>query len=268
MNMETRTISIIIPTLNESGNIQTLLSEIIEMSRMNPGLNIRELVIVDDGSTDGTQQIVQNFSQKTEYPVVKLIERNGKFGLLSAQVDGAKSTTSEKILIMDGDLQHPIEIIPKLIMSSIGKDLVVASRYNGGKSLRNPMRGLISRVATSICHAALPSTAIVKDPLSGFFIVRRRFITDLKPTYKIKIKMLPYIMASHRTLDVCEVPYCFIERENGHSKIVDRKFKFIFDYTSDVILMMKASRDSRTVSIQSYAQGPSGNPRVQKRDNS
>ncbi len=251
--METRTVSIIIPTLNEAGNIRTLLSGIIELSQKEPSLNITEVVIVDDGSKDGTDEIVSGIARETNYPLIKLVERNGKYGLLSAQIDGAKVATGEKVVIMDGDLQHPIDVIPELISNAIGKDLVVASRYGGGRSIRKPLRGLISRVATGICHVTLPRTARTKDPLSGFFIVQRKFIADLTLSHSIKIKILPYIIARNPSMQIFEVPYCFIERENGRSKIVDRKFKFVIDYMGDIISMMKISQKPNNMPVTTYA---------------
>lgn len=253
--METRTVSIIIPTLNEAGNIRTLLSTIIELSRKEPSLNIMEVVIVDDGSTDGTWEIVSSISRETKYPLIKLVERNEKYGLLSAQIDGAKVASGEKVVIMDGDLQHPIDVIPELISNAVGRDLVIASRYGGGRSIRKPLRGLISRVATWICHMALPSTSGTKDPLSGFFIVRRKFVSDLTPSHPIRIKLLPYILARYPSLQVSEVPYCFVERANGKSKIVDRNFGFIIDYMSDIITMMKISQKSNNAQTSSYVYG-------------
>ena len=264
--MENRTVSIIIPTINEVDNIRRIIEKLVNIARGNPTLGITEIVIVDDKSTDGTQQVVEKLTNEISELSLILLERNRKLGLLSAQIDGASIAKGEKVIMMDGDLQHPVDIIPNLIINSRGRDLVIASRYNGGKSVRLPLRGLISRAATFICHVALPTTVRVKDPLSGFFIVRRKYVSGLKGGPVVKIKLLPYLIAKYRELAIFEVPYCFVERENGHSKIVDRKFKFVFQYLFDVFYMMKVSKESRHQNTPNYVNGFSQSARVQKKE--
>ena len=185
--MENRTVSIIIPTINEVDNIRKIIEKLVDIAKGNPTLGITEIVIVDDKSTDGTQQVVEKLTNEISELSLVLLERNRKLGLLSAQIDGASIAKGEKVIMMDGDLQHPVDIIPNLIINSRGRDLVIASRYNGGKSVRLPLRGLISRAATFICHVALPTTVRVKDPLSGFFIVRRKYVSVLKLIPAIKL---------------------------------------------------------------------------------
>lgn len=264
--MENRTVSIIIPTINEVDNIPKIVENLVNIARGNPTLGITEIVIVDDKSTDGTQQIVEKLANEILDLSIILLERNRKMGLLSAQIDGASVAKGEKVIMMDGDLQHPVDIIPNLIINSRGRDLAIASRYNGGKSVRLPLRGLISRTATFICHVALPTTIKVKDPLSGFFIVRRKYVSDLRGKSLVKIKLLPYLIARYRELVISEVPYCFVERENGHSKIVDKRFKFVFQYLFDVFYMMKVNKESRDRSTSNYVNRLSQKARAQKKE--
>jgi dolichol-phosphate mannosyltransferase len=207
-------ISIIIPTYNEKDNITPLLDRV---AKALSGYDY-EILIVDDGSKDGTIELASELAFK--YPV-KVIVRRGERGLATAVVHGLKSAAGQIIGVMDADLQHPPEVIPDLIKAiQDGADMVVASRYIPGGGCPNwgLSRRIISRVALMISHLLLPLTRQVKDPLAGFFMFRRQNVDPekLRPIgYKISLE----VMLIGRFQHVVEVPYIFEDRSAGQSKL-------------------------------------------------
>ena len=118
----TKAISIIVPTYKERENIVPLIERIHNsISKYD-----YEIIIVDDNSADGSEELVAGLA--TKYPV-KIIVRKNKRGLSSAVVDGITSTSSEFVIVMDADLQHPPEILPDMVKALQNHDFVVASRY-------------------------------------------------------------------------------------------------------------------------------------------
>jgi len=208
------TVSIIIPTYNEKDNIAPLLARVAQALS---GYNY-EVIIVDDGSNDGTIEAAEALAGR--YPVRVLVRRNER-GLATAVVHGLEHAAGQIIGVMDADLQHPPEVIPALIKAiRDGADMVVASRYIEGGGCPNwgLSRKIISRVALMISHLLLPSTRPVKDPLAGFFMFRRRNVdpAKLKPIgYKISLE----VMLTGRFQNVVEVPYIFEDRSAGKSKL-------------------------------------------------
>lgn len=213
-----KAISLIIPTYNERDNIMSLVQ------RIHGALSNYdyEIVFVDDDSIDGTAELASALSAK--YPV-KVIVRKNKRGLASAVVSGLEQITGQIVGVMDADLQHPPEVIPSLIQRiESGADVVIASRYVRGGACQgwNLTRKVISKGAIFLAHMLLPSTRQVRDPMSGFFMLKRQVIAnaDLKPTgYKILLEIL---MAGEFG-KVVEVPYTFITRSRGESKLNARQ---------------------------------------------
>jgi dolichol-phosphate mannosyltransferase len=161
-------VSIIVPTLNEAENIAELLSRIAS-SCLSAAYTI-EVVIVDDASTDGTcDRVEQNQTGLS----VQLVRRVGKRGLASAIVDGAKVATGDIVLVMDADLSHPPEAIPALIAPLLNGtcDMAIGSRYIPGGTIPGwtIFRRIASRTATFLAWPLCDA----KDPMSGFFAVRR-----------------------------------------------------------------------------------------------
>jgi dolichol-phosphate mannosyltransferase len=207
-------ISVIIPTYNEKDNIAPLLSRI---DQALAGYDY-EILIVDDGSKDGTIEAASELAKR--YPV-KVIVRQNERGLATAVVHGLKSASGQIIGVMDADLQHPPEVLPELVKAvQDGADMAIASRYIPGGGCPNwgLSRRIISRVALVISHLLLPSTRPVKDPLAGFFMFRRQNVDParLKPIgYKISLEVM--LIGSFQ--NVVEVPYIFEDRSAGQSKL-------------------------------------------------
>ena len=212
-----RDLTIIVPTLNESENLPLLLDALSEF----PGVNV---IISDDGSTDGTQDIVR----ERESESITLLDRSKEdtHGLTISVIDAIFATTTPFFIVMDGDFQHPPETIPDITEAlREGSDLVVAIRTDvpGWKFHRK----LMSKVAAIMGKIALflrrhPS---ISDLLTGFFGGKTEFvqgvISDNRSSfqdqgYKILFDILKQLP---RDFPITEVGYVFDVRKLGTSKI-------------------------------------------------
>ncbi len=207
-------VSVIIPTYNERGNLEELLHRIDRAM----GNRDYEVIIVDDDSPDRTWELAQELSGK--YPV-KVIRRMEEKGLSSAVIRGFKEASGNVFVVMDADLQHPPEKIPELIKAiEEGADIAIGSRYVPGGKVENWYwyRKLISRGAIMIGRLALPKIRDVKDPVSGFFALRREVVenAELNP---IGFKILMEILIKGEYRKVVEVPFTFGLRKAGESKL-------------------------------------------------
>ena len=230
-------LSVIVPTYNEAENVRELI-ERIEASLK--GLDF-EVIVVDDSSPDGTAEIAEQLGKA--YGNVRVIKRPRKMGLASAVLEGMKVAKHEFVAVMDADLQHPPELLPKLLeKAGKGHDVVIASRYveGGGVERWSFWRRLISRGATLLAHALLPKTRNVKDPLSGFFLFKKSVVegVELNP---IGYKLLLEVLVRERYESVAEVPYVFKARRRGRSKL---GLKEVLDY---VVFLFKLMRQKRRV---------------------
>ena len=231
-------VSIVLAVLNERDYIIPVLQNLKKLVAENT-IPITEIIFVDDCSEDGTTQLIRTEIQK-DYPFqIRLIYRDYKFGLVNAQLTGAKASLGEAILIMDCDLQHPINLIPNMVEGISDQcDLVIASRYvPGGKLSWSPFRGIISRTATWLTKAFLPACRTTKDPVSGFFIAKRDFF-DKVPLVSNRTKLLPYLLVFGKPKFV-ELPYHFVDRLAGGSKIVNSNGKFILNYLKELLFYWK-----------------------------
>lgn len=208
----------VVPTYNERDNIGPLLERIEGALR---GLDF-EVVVVDDDSPDGTWRLAEELA-RTKYPWLRVVRRVGERGLASAVVEGFRLARGRFVAVMDADLQHPPEVLPRLLDAARrGADVVVASRYAPGGGVRgwSKLRLLMSRVATLLAHMLVPESKLTSDPLSGFFLVRRDVVSSciarLRPRgYKILLE----ILARCGPVRVAEVAYTFERRARGESKL-------------------------------------------------
>lgn len=205
-------VSIIIPTLNEAENIGGLLIAIDGQMRAT-GLR-GEIIVVDDGSTDGTPGCVRAFTGETP---VRLVERARDGGLSGAVLAGAKAAAHDIVVVMDADHSHPVDAIHLLarpIMQGT-HDVAIGSRYvSGGRTVGWPWRRrLMSRIATWMASPLVDA----RDPMSGFFATRRASLLGIDPRacgFKICLEVL--VASGGR---VTEVPIVFSERARGASKV-------------------------------------------------
>ena len=210
-----RKFALVIPTLNEAGNIQPLLYRI--HAALEPLPITYDIVIVDDGSVDGTQEIAARFAEQDSR--VKLLVRHNQKGLAGAVVHGWQHSDADWLGVMDADLQHPPEVLPALLSAlEAGADIAIGSRYLRQTRVDgwNPFRQAVSRLSTWV---TLPfqRKVRVKDPMSGFFVLRRECIAgvNLQPQ---GFKILLEILVRGRIKSAVEVPFQFGLRHAGRSK--------------------------------------------------
>ncbi|WP_048146468.1 glycosyltransferase [Pyrococcus abyssi] len=224
-------VSVIVPTYNERENLEELFSRIDKALKDYD----YEIIVVDDDSPDETWKKAQELS--SVYPV-KVIRRINEKGLSSAVIRGFKEASGDVFVVMDADLQHPPEVIPELLKRiKEGADLAIASRYVKGGRVENwPLyRKLISKGAIMIARVALPKIRSIKDPVSGFFALKRNVVdnVNLNP---IGFKILLEILIKGRYSRVEEVPFTFGTRLSGESKL---KGKTMLNYLRHVYRLMK-----------------------------
>ncbi|HJU14511.1 MAG TPA: glycosyltransferase family 2 protein [Candidatus Nitrosotalea sp.] len=227
-----RSLSIIIPTYNEAQNITKMLD--IVSSSLPPTANA-EIVVVDDDSPDGTGKIAEDYATRAKESGgwdIRVITRRGEKGLSSAILAGIRESVGDSVVVMDSDFSHPPETITKMLeeLKRSDCDIVVASRYVEGGSITGwPFkRKLISKGATKIAQRSLGIK--IKDPMSGFFAFRRHIIRNIKFD-AIGYKLLLEILVKARGAKVREIPYNFIDRTSGTSKL-DKSV--VFDYVKSV----------------------------------
>ena len=207
-------LSIVVPTYNEAGSIP-LLAEGLHAAL---GGREWELIVVDDGSPDGTADIAAALAPRIP---VRVVRRAGKAGLASAVVAGFDAARGDVLLVMDADLSHPPEVAPALADAiANGADLAVGSRYvTGGGVMDWPLkRRAVSRVACLMGNALVP----VRDATSGFFALRRSVIDGVRLN-PIGFKIGFEVIARGHYRTVVEVPYTFRDRELGSSKFGRRE---------------------------------------------
>jgi dolichol-phosphate mannosyltransferase len=206
-------VSVIVPTYQEAGNLPSLIERLAAVSR-SADLDL-ELVICDDNSRDGTEELVA----RAGLPWVRLIVRTTNRGLSPAVMEGLLAAKNPLLVVMDADLSHPPEKIPELLAELRGgSDFVIGSRYVAGASTDEHwgfFRWINSKVATLL---ARPFTSI-RDPMSGFFALERKTMekgTEFNPIgYKIGLELL----VKCRCRKVGEVPIHFADRQIGKSKL-------------------------------------------------
>jgi len=227
-------LGLVIPTLNEAGNIPVLLGRIRE-SLSTTAIDY-EIIIVDDDSQDGTAEVANEFAKQD--PRVRVLVRKRERGLAGAVIHGWAQTGADLLSVIDADLQHPPEVLPSLLAPVLdGADLAIASRYAHGNGVGewNKFRLFVSRAGTLATAPLQRKNLRVKDPLSGFFVVRRESIDgiSLQPE---GFKILLEILVKGRIRKAVEVPFQFGTRHAGESKA---NFKIALQYFT---LLGKLSR--------------------------
>lgn len=229
-------LGIVIPTLNEADNIPSLISRVgnaLDHDRTN-----YELIVVDDDSQDGTADVVRELNAQDNR--VRLLVRKRQRGLAGAVIYGWAHTDATLLGVIDADLQHPPEILPELLQAiEQGHDIAIASRYTSGNrdsvAEWSRIRQLISRCTTVLTTPLQRKGLRVKDPMSGYFVVRRECIEGLE-LQPCGFKILLEILVKGRMRSAAEVPYRFGLRRAGSSKA---NLKVAFNYLS---LLGKLSR--------------------------
>lgn len=228
--------AVIIPTYNESDNIEALAKEILAL-RLGSGQalgDITEIIIVDDNSPDGTGEIADELAKV--YRGVKVIHRSGKLGLGTAHIAGFKEALAlgaDCIVTMDADFSHHPSYIPDLVARSRDAKLVIGSRYvdGGGTVNWGWQRQILSRGANTFARLVLGLKA--HDCTAGFRCYRREVLESIEldeifsDGYSFLIEML--YKCQRRGWGIGEVPIIFEDRRRGASKISQREiFKALY----------------------------------------
>jgi len=218
-------LALVIPTLREAENIRGLLDHV--RSVLDP-LKVRyEILVVDDDSRDGTDAIVSAVAEQD--PRVRLLVRKGERGLSGAVLYGWQRTDAPILGVMDGDLQHPPELLPRLLAAiQDGCDLAIGSRYTEGGQLGkwNPVRKFISAAAVWVTWPLQTGQTRAKDPMSGYFMVRSRCLRQ-GIFQRTGFKLLLEVLVRGEIGSVKEIPFAFGLRSRGSSKA---NFKVAWDY--------------------------------------
>jgi dolichol-phosphate mannosyltransferase len=217
VNVSPLRLSIVVPTFNESRNVQELLGRL----EVTLGATGWEIIFVDDDSPDGTATEVRNIAQTD--PRVRCLQRVGRRGLASACIEGMLATAAPTIAVMDADLQHDETVLPRMLaeIEQGGADLVVGTRYAAGGSTGdwNRSRQAMSQLATVTSRAILRQP--ISDPMSGFFMLQRKVLdATVRSLSGLGFKILLDILATAKQpLRIAEVPYRFRDRFAGESKL-------------------------------------------------
>ena len=212
---------VVVPTYDEAHNIGTLIERVFAT------VPDAKLLVVDDGSPDGTADLVGRLAQSE--PRLHLLKRESKRGLGDSLIAGMRwglEHGAATIVTMDGDLSHDPTSLPTLLAASRSADLVVGSRYvtDGSIPRWNLMRRMLSRGGNA--YQGFMLRLGVRDATSGYRAYSAGILEKLDLSkahlegFGFQIEMVR--RACSAGASVCEVPISFTERQMGESKI-DRK---------------------------------------------
>jgi dolichol-phosphate mannosyltransferase len=230
---------VIIPTYNEIENIEKIISRVVVLK---PEF---DMLIVDDGSPDGTAEAVRKMQQNLNGRL-HLIERKGKLGLGSAYIAGfnwALERDFEYIFEMDADFSHNPDDLVQLYNECLnGADLAIGSRYISGVNVVNwPMgRVLISYFAS--VYVRFITRMKIKDSTAGFKCYKKKVLETIN-LKKIRFKGYAFQIemkfnAWKHGFVLKEVPIIFTDRREGQSKMSG---KIVYEAVWGVISMKISS---------------------------
>ncbi len=230
---------VIVPTYNERENIQAILSAVL----LQP--NGFHVLVVDDGSPDGTAEIVRGLQKERYQDNLFLLERKGKLGLGTAYIAGFRwglEKGYDYLFEMDADFSHDPNDLPRLLDACVngGADVAVGSRYcKGGSVINWPIdRIVLSRGASIYVQAVLWMP--ISDPTAGFIVYHRSVLDAIDfdkirfigYAFQIEMKYAAYKLG----FKVTEVPIVFKDREKGQSKM---SLKIIKEAILGVLVMRR-----------------------------
>jgi len=214
-------LSVVLPTHSEAAVIEETLRQLSGILADRD----YEIVVVDDGSTDETPQIVAAYAQG--HGRVRLIRKSGKAGAAKAIQTGVEAARGDIVVTMNADLQHPADLLPTMLgQVEQGCDIVIASRYvPHGDAGMSAFRTAVSRTAIMLARLLFPRVRAIRDPLAGYFMFRKNVAADVKlmpsssdSRVAIGLKYLLALLVLGRAARVCEVPCYMRRRHTGRSK--------------------------------------------------
>lgn len=213
--------AIVIPTYNEAENLGAMCEALLALDIPHAGI-----VIVDDGSPDGTGEIADGIAE-SEPGRISVIHRAGKLGLGTAYVEGFRyslQTDAQIIVQMDCDFSHPPALVPELLRCLGSADVAVGSRYCKGGGVDpgwSTGRAMLSRYANHGIRSVLGLQ--VRDATSGFKAYRRVALEaidlDSLELTGFGFQAEVAFRMQQAALTVVEQPYIFMERTAGMSKM-------------------------------------------------
>jgi dolichol-phosphate mannosyltransferase len=237
------TVSVILPTYNEAGNIVGLVRSILSV--IPQGFD-PEVVVVDDNSPDGTHAKVRDvFADDAR---VVCILRTTDRGFAKSIRAGLEVATGDRIVVMDSDLTHDPSEIPRLLHVGNIYDLVSGSRFCAGGRMVDTMHYTMSMVYNWVLRLVLRTQ--VQDNLGGYYTIRRDSLTrlpfdDIFFGYgEYYFRLLHY--AQIRGMTIVEIPAQYLPRGEGTSK--SSWLVMIFSYTAAAVrlkLKLKEKKHGR-----------------------
>jgi dolichol-phosphate mannosyltransferase len=213
---------VIIPTYNEKENIEKIIRAVFALEKKF------DILIIDDGSPDGTAQIVKGLMATEFADRLHILERSGKLGLGTAYITGFKwalERTYEYIFEMDADFSHDPNDLPRLYAAchDEGYDLSIGSRYISGVNVVNWPMGRVLMSYYASMYVRIVTGFKVRDTTAGFKCYRRKVLETIELD-KIRFKGYAFQIEMKFTAYKCgfkikEVPVIFVNRELGTSKM-------------------------------------------------
>lgn len=192
-------LSVIIPTINEEKNLGTILPQLKNYCQ--------EIVIVDDGSTDGTLKIAQQFG-------CTIVSRGKKMGVGSAVYDGVKAAKHDIVAVMDADHSHPIEALKSVVLIEVGSvDIIKFSRFIAGGGMEQRFRHFLMRYFNRFLAAV---ARVYTQDFTGGYVVAKKETFDYQQTAIHGEWNLEY-MIHNRKKRIAEIPYTYRRRASGKS---------------------------------------------------
>lgn len=213
--MKIQSVSIVVPTYQEVDNLHKLIEEISKIKALFDDL---ELIIVDDNSQDGTEELIEK--SKERYPWVRLIVRKNQRGLSTAVIEGFNQAKYPFLVCVDADLSHPVDKIPEMMVeiSKPSVDMVIGSRniVGGGVYAKWSFFRWINAAVAKLL--ARPFTS-VKDPMSGFFCIKKTTFQKVEKLNPIGYKIGLELIVRCHCKNITEIPIYFDKRYAGKSKL-------------------------------------------------
>ena len=203
--------SIIIPTLNERDNILKIIKEI------NKSLSVKyEIIFADDNSSDGTIDVLKRIKNKN----IRYVINSGPNNLSKSVILAAYKSRHENLIIMDADLQHDPRYINQLIQiqNKKNEDIVVACRDFANIKGLSPIRAMASKTLTKIIFLTIGK--IIPDPMSGFFLIKRKiFMKSIPRLYAKGFKILIDLISINKNCNINIIKINFKNRAKHKSKM-------------------------------------------------
>lgn len=221
---------VIIPTYNEKENIESIVSAVFSLEKTF------DVLVIDDGSPDGTANIVKNLTKEIDSSIHQLhiIEREGKLGLGTAYIEGFKFALTKNydyVFEMDADFSHNPNDLIKLYNAceQDGNDMAIGSRYVKGVNVVNWPIGRVLMSYFASIYVRIITGMNIKDTTAGFVCLSRNVLKTIDLdgikfigyAFQIEMKFTAYKFG----FKIVEVPIIFTDRTKGESKMSKGIFK-------------------------------------------